>query len=281
MDFTPLTPEQRAQFENDGYLIVRNVLDRPMIDRLIAAGDRLIGSDNQENRQRTPDGLYDSFRNCVVMDDAFLPLLTHPKVIPLVVQIMGPNLWLFTTHLIYKHPDPAGTPTTKREPGWHRDIAGVDADLGHAGAPMLDIKTAFYLTDAIEPNSGATLVAPGTHKLTTRPKTPPGRVDPEGAVEPSMRAGDCLLFENRTWHAAGANLSGRTRKVVMVGLTYRWLRPADFMVQPDSLLEKACPIGQQFLGGLKDPNGHFIPGGNNKPLTDWWKANGLKGYPRA
>jgi ectoine hydroxylase-related dioxygenase (phytanoyl-CoA dioxygenase family) len=280
MEFTALTTEQRARFENDGYLIVRDVLDRATIDRVIAASDRLIGSDLQEGRQRGPDGLYDGFRNCIALDDAYLPLLTHSKVIPLVVQIMGPNLWLFTSHLIYKNPDPEGTPVTKREPGWHRDIAGVDSDLGMAVSPLLDIKVAFYLTDVTEPNSGATLMAPGTNKLKTWMEVPAGRVDPIDVVEPSLKAGDCILFENRTWHAAGANLSGRTRKVVMMGYTYRWMRPADFMVQPPELIAKVEPIGQQFLGGLKDPNGHFIPGGNNKPLMDWWKANGLTGYPK-
>ena len=66
----------------------------------------------------------------------------------------------------------------------------------------------------------------------------------------------------------------------MIGFTYLWLRPADFMVQPDSLIAKADPIARQFLGGLKDERGHFVPGGINKPLMDWWKANGLTGYPK-
>jgi hypothetical protein len=280
MQFTPLTADQRAQFENDGFLIVRDVLDQPTIDRLIAASDRLLASDAQENRQRTPDGLYDGFRNCISMDDAYLPLMTHPKVVPLVVQIMGPNLWLFTSHLIYKYPDPHGTPTTKREPNWHRDIAGVDADLGMNHTPLLDIKVAFYLTDCTQPNSGATLFAPGSHKLKATLPRPQGSDDPSGFVEPSLRPGDCVFFENRTWHAAGANLSGRTRKVVMIGFTFRWLRPADFMVQPDSLAAKLCPIGQQFIGAAKDPSGHFIPGGINKPLKDWWAQNNLTGYPK-
>jgi ectoine hydroxylase-related dioxygenase (phytanoyl-CoA dioxygenase family) len=273
MDFTPLTPQQRADFERDGFLIVRDVLDRPMIDRLIAAGDRLINSSRQESRQKTPDGLYDGFRNCVTMDDAFIPLMTHPKVTPLVVQIMGPNLHLFTSHLIYKHPDPAGTPITKRAPGWHRDILGVDADLGAGNVPRLDIKCAYYLTDLSSPNSGATMMAPGTHKLTAPLIISEGRVDPIDALEPSLQAGDCVLFENRTWHAAGANLSGRTRKAVMIGYTYLWMRAADFLVQPPEFIEKLDPIGQQFIDGLKDPDGHFIPGGLSTPLREWCKVH--------
>ena len=275
MDFTPLTPDQRTSFERDGYLIVRNVLDRPTIDRLIAASDRLIASPLQESRQTIADGLYDGFRNCVALDDAYIPLLTHPKVTPLVVQLMGPNLHLFTSHLIYRQPDPVGTPTTKRLPGWHRDIQGVDVDLGHGNVPRLDIKCAYYLTDLSSPNSGATMMAPGTHKLNGPLNFPEGSADPVGAVEPLLNPGDCVLFENRTYHAAAANLSGRTRKAVMIGYTYMWMRAADFVVQPPELIEKLDPIGQQLLDGLRDPRGHFVPGGISAPLRDWWKANGL------
>lgn len=276
MDFTPLSPRQREDFERDGFLIVRGALDKPMIERLIEAGDRLMASPSQENRQPSADSRYDSFRNCVRMDDAFIPLLTHPKIAPLVVQIMGPNLHLFTTHLIYKKPDPEGTPATHREPGWHRDIAGVDADLGPGNVPRLDIKCAYYLTDLPHAGCGATMFAPGSHKLVHRPEIPAGKADPVGAVEPVLHAGDCVLFENRTWHAAGANLSRLTRKTVMIGYTFRWMAPADFVVQPREFLDKLDPIGLQLNDGITDPQGRFIPGGNSEPLREWCRQHGVK-----
>ena len=62
-------------------------------------------------------------------------------------------------------------------------------------------------TDLSEPNSGVTLVAPGSNHLTEPIEIPEGQADPLGAVEPLLNPGDCLIFENRTWHAGGANLS--------------------------------------------------------------------------
>src|SRR5580693_1640306 len=98
MEFTPLTPALRERFDADGFLILRGVLDRSTVDTLAAAGDRLIESNLQQYRQRSKDGLYDGFRNCIALDDAFMPLLMHPKVVPLVIQLMSPNVMLVTSH---------------------------------------------------------------------------------------------------------------------------------------------------------------------------------------
>src|SRR4051794_37876572 len=108
MNFTSLTDEQKLQFDEQGYLIIRGALDEDTVERLIAAGDRLIASDIKENRQTLSD-TYDSFRNCISMDDAFVELLMQPTTVPLIVQLFGPNIHLISSHLIYKHPNPPGT----------------------------------------------------------------------------------------------------------------------------------------------------------------------------
>jgi ectoine hydroxylase-related dioxygenase (phytanoyl-CoA dioxygenase family) len=205
-------------------------------------------------------------------------LLMHPKVFPLVVQLMSPNLSLLTSHLIYKHPNPEGTSPNVREPGWHRDIQYTPEDLGHDKVPMLDIKAAYYFTDLSEPNCGATMFARGSQYLKTKLPIPPGKADPDTAVEPRLRPGDCVLFENRTFHAGAINLSGRTRKGIMMGYGYSWMRPFDYLQQPQRLLDQVDDIGKQLLGGLKDAQGRFVSGGVNEPLKRWWKANGLPKY---
>ena len=42
MEFVQLTDAQREEFEENGYFIVRSVLDSDMIERLTEAGDRLM-----------------------------------------------------------------------------------------------------------------------------------------------------------------------------------------------------------------------------------------------
>lgn len=277
MEFRLLTDAQREQFETDGFLIVRNALTPAEIEPLIAAGDRLCASDRTVDRSEyTTAAKTDGFRNCIALDDAFLPLLCHGQTVPLIAQLLSHNIQLITSHLIYKHPNPPGTLPTHRDPSWHRDVMNMPDDLGHANIPRIEIKCAYYLTDLTAPNSGVTLMARGSHRLKRRLDIPAGQVDPLTAVEPSLRAGDAILFENRTWHAGGGNLSGRIRKAVMFGYGYKWMRPMDFMTQPQALIDKVDDIGKQMLDGLQAPGGRFVPGGINDPLKNWLAQHGVK-----
>jgi ectoine hydroxylase-related dioxygenase (phytanoyl-CoA dioxygenase family) len=56
LEYTPIPAEQIRQFDEQGYLVIRNVLDEATIAQLIAASDRLIASDLQTNRQSNPTG---------------------------------------------------------------------------------------------------------------------------------------------------------------------------------------------------------------------------------
>ena len=201
LDWHPLSDDEIRQFDDEGYLIVRNVLDSDSIDKLIEVSDQLMASDRRENRQHSSNGLYDSFRNCISIDDAFIPLIAQETILPVVVQLLGAHLQLMTSHLIYKHPNPPGARDTARSPGWHRDYGMATKTHGNK-LPRILLKCAYYFTDLSEPNSGATLVAPGSNHLLERIPIPEGQADPEGALEPSLQPGDCLLFENRIFHAA-------------------------------------------------------------------------------
>jgi ectoine hydroxylase-related dioxygenase (phytanoyl-CoA dioxygenase family) len=276
MEFTAITAEQRRQFYEEGYLIIRNALDSATVSRLIEAGDRLVASDCQIGRQRIADGQFDGFRNVISLDDAFIPLLTHARTVPLIAQLFGPRIQLATSHLIYKSPDPAGSTKTRRLPGWHRDIANTPEDIGHAFLPRMEMKCAYYLSDLSEPNSGATLLSPGSNHAKKRIEINPETGDPDNVLEPSLKPGDAVFFENRTWHAGGLNLTNRIRKAVMFGYSFRWLKPMDYVVQPRSLVEKVDAIGKQLLGATEDPQGHFIPGGGSEPLIEWCTRHNVK-----
>ncbi|MCY3863918.1 MAG: phytanoyl-CoA dioxygenase family protein [Chloroflexi bacterium] len=273
--FSKLTEDQRQQFRNEGYLIVRNALDADTIKRLIEAGDRLIATDARVNRYQTSE-FYDGFRNCIVMDDAFIPLLTNDVTLPLVIQLLGSNLQLSTSHLIYRHPDPPGTPDTVRRPGWHRDGGRTEFDLGPDNYPRLGLKCAFYLTDLSEPSSGVTMLAPGSNRLTEHIEIPEGKTDPETAIEPLLNPGDCVIFEYRTWHAGAPNFSDITRKCVMIGYCYRWLKPLDFVKQEASFVDKLSEIERYLVGEEVDETVEFQPEGGVNPLNDWCQQHGIE-----
>ncbi len=271
--YTKLTEEQRQQFRDEGYLIVRNVLDDVSISRLIEAGDRIIAKEDRFNRFQTNGGLYDGYRNCITIDDAFIPLLTNGITLPLVIQLLGSNLQLSTSHLIYRYPDPPGTPDTVRRPGWHRDNGRTQLDLGQGKYPRIGLKCAFYLTDLSQRKSGVTLLAPGSNQLVDRIEIPPGATDPANALEPLLNPGDCVIFEYRTWHAGAPNFSDITRKAVMIGYAYRWLKPMDYVKQQPDFLEKLSDVEKYLVGEEIDKTPEFQPSGGLNPLNEWCQKN--------
>ena len=273
-DYTPVPQDQIRQFDEEGYLVVRNVLDEASIATLLEASDRVIASDIQTSRQSNPTGLYDGFRNSIALDDAYIPLMTHPKILPLVIHLLGSNLQLMTSHLIYKYPNPPGTPEHHRAPGWHRDYLQAMMALGHYSIPRIELKCAYYFTDLSQPKSGNTMVVPGSNQATA-PLAVPEDGDPDGAIEPLLNPGDCLLFENRTWHAGAVNLSDHIRKGIMVGFGYRWVMPMDFRRQDPAFVEKLSPLERFLVGEQYDDVVNFQPDGGANPLADWCRAHGV------
>ena len=273
--FTKLTDEQRRQFRDEGYLIVRDTLEDDAIGQLVEAGDRLLAGDARQNRYAT-SAYYDGYRNCISMADAYIPLLTNSVTLPLVIQLLGSNLQLSTSHLIHRHPDPPGTPDSIRRPGWHRDGGRTQLDLGQGKYPRLGLKCAFYLTDLSEPNSGVTMLAPGSNQLSERIEIPEGETDPANAIEPLLNPGDCVIFEYRTWHAGAPNFTDRTRKAVMIGYCYRWLKPMDYVKQDASFVEKLSHIERYLVGEEVDDTLEFQPQGGANPLNEWCEKHGVE-----
>ncbi|MCH2662553.1 phytanoyl-CoA dioxygenase family protein, partial [bacterium] len=146
--------------------------------------------------------------------------------------------------------------------------------LGHYSIPRIELKCAYYFTDLSQPKSGNTMVVPGSNQATA-PLAVPEDGDPDGAIEPLLNPGDCLLFENRTWHAGAVNLSDHIRKGIMVGFGYRWVMPMDFRRQDPAFVEKLSPLERFLVGEQYDDVVNFQPDGGANPLADWCRAHGV------
>jgi len=266
LDFVPLKPEQQQAFEEKGYLVVREALKKEMVGRLLEEGDRLaqafLAKPLVDNR---PEYNHLDLRPGLLKEKALADLVANPTTVPLVVQLLSPNIHLHSTSLIYKRPTPEA-PTFRR--GWHRDIR-IPRDLGHQSLPRVGIKICYCLTDFPEPNSGMTVLAPGTHLRKEPLKLRKGDVDPEGVevADLKLKAGDAFLFENRIFHTAAPNLSNRVSKVLMYGYAYRWMKPEIYLEPPAK--RDGDSIAWQLLGGYRDID--------TPPwaLQRWAKRNGV------
>lgn len=253
MDFIPLRPEQQQSFAEDGFLVVRDVLDKEMTARLVDSGDRLAEPFfNKPTVLDKPEYNHLDLRPGLLKEVALFDLVTNDATVPLVVQLLGPNIHLHSTALIYKRPESPEAPPFRR--GWHRDIR-IPRDLGHHTLPLVGIKVCYCLTDFQQSDCGMTLMARGSHLRNEPLAIPRGQVDPPDLEVCDLRlnAGDALLFENRIFHTAAPNRSGRVSKVVIYGYAYRWMKPEVYLDVPDQqLLQRADPIARQLLGGYRD-----------------------------
>ena len=274
MDFVRLTPEQRRSFDEDGFLVVRGALDASEVARLAEACDRLAGVflDKPVVLNR-PEYNHLDLRPGLLRERALFELVSHSSTVPLVVQLLSPNIHLHSTALICKRPENSDAPRFRR--GWHRDIR-IPQDLGHEGLPRVGVKICYCLTDFHQPDSGMTLLARGSHLRTKPLAVRKGEVDPEGVelCDLKLDAGDAFLFENRLYHTAAPNLSGRTSKVLMYGYAYRWMKPEVYMESPDEReLWHTDPVTRQLLGGYRDVD--------TQPwaLKEWAKTHGVLPRP--
>src|ERR1051325_5392002 len=164
MDFVKLTDAQREAFDNDGFLVVRNVLDADAVARLIEAGDRLADAFlRKPTVSDRPEYNHLDLRPGLLREQALFDLVAHAPTVPLIVQLLTPNIHLHSTALIYKRPEDPDAPPFRR--GWHRD-ARMARDLGHGGLPLAGLKVCYCLTDFQRPDSGMTLFARGSHLKT-------------------------------------------------------------------------------------------------------------------
>ena len=253
MDFVQLTPEQRQSFADDGYLVVPKALSAEKVARLVEAGDRLAKSllDKPPLTGR-PEYNHLDLRPGLLNEEALFDLVDNGTTVPLVVQLLSPNIHLHSTTLLYKRPENPEAPVFRR--GWHRDIR-IPRDLGHRGLPLVGIKICYCLTDFRQPNSGMTVVARGSHLKNTPLGLPKDKTDPVDVevCDLKLNAGDAFLFENRIFHSATPNRSDRTAKTLMYGYSYRWMKPEVYLEMLDRrYLRKADPVRRQLLGEYRD-----------------------------
>ena len=253
MDFVPLTESQRQSFADDGYLVVPNALDHDTVNNLEAEADELCAPFiNKPELAGKPEYNHLDLRRGLLKHKALLALVANSTTVPLLVQLLSPNIHLHSTTVIYKRPETPDAPSFRR--GWHRDIR-IPRDLGHEKLPLVGIKVCYCLTDFQQPSCGMTLMARGTHLRTGPLQIAKGEVDPIGVEVKDLRlnAGDALFFENRIFHTAAPNRSDRTSKVVIYGYAYRWMKPEIYLESPDEQqLLTVDPITRQLLGGYRD-----------------------------
>ena len=190
-----LTEPERVQFDDDGYLIIEDVLPAELVDQLAAVVDRL----DTEYRPKRELGPHDSLNllDFVGKDELFLELLDWPKTFPKVWGILGWHIQLYHSHVIVTPPMAAADRRVPKRLGWHQDSGRLNRDLEGNPRSRISLKVAFFLTDTSIPGRGRSREESSPRGVTSRlRRTSPDRTRPmraRSAVRASSLSVDIKL----------------------------------------------------------------------------------------
>lgn len=230
---TAITPlqldaKQLAGYERDGYVVVENLLNE---DEVQALRDRLReythggrshdeiavqvepAVERGEVEVSEPGDAIRKITDLVQHDEVFRGLGTHPNIVGIIEQVLGPDLKMFRNDLLLKPPS-VGSPK-----GMHQDSANWPI------APM-DLFSCWFALDDATPENGCMRVIPGVHRNGLLPHVAvpddyvvvPGHYDEADMVTAPIKAGGGLFFHSLVPHYTGPNVSDRWRRAI--ALTY-------------------------------------------------------------
>ena len=246
-----ITPEQRLQWDRDGYIIVENALDTIGLDRVRSAYEAVEADQVEAWREAVTAGTQrpgygngpdaHTMRNVYDYDDIFLDLAANPVTTPIIEDIVGPN---FQVMEILCHNHHAGT---KAHTSWHRDWP----PYAH---PKYALKVKiFYFLDDQDEDMGCFSLVPGSHRF---PDAPPKEqysrenlTDMPGCTKMIGSAGSAVIWDVTCWHTGLANVSSRDRRLVIYGYMPFWVKKWEDRGPSEAILDWAnTPIRRQMMG---------------------------------
>jgi phytanoyl-CoA hydroxylase len=214
--FTTLTPEQVKQFDEEGFVVVPDLVDadtlaavREDLDRLEAEVDAFLQTREDGRFSITETGALTIAIHAVTRSEKAKALCAHPAILGLCADLIGPDVRLYWDQAVYKK-----TEKPRRVP-WHQDNGYTYVE------PQEYLTVWLALTDATEEN-GCPEVAPGAHRQGTLLHH---YVEPLGwecleegtpSVQAAVPAGGAVVFSSLTPHRTGPNLTGEVRKAYIL-----------------------------------------------------------------
>lgn len=240
------TPEQVAFYRENGYLKFGRIFTREEMDRLREHVDEMIAALPEGKRPESMDVPH-------FQDPWLFRYLTHPRVLDVIEDFIGPDVVLWSSHFIAK---PRGD---GRAVPWH-----TDGDYWGSLLQPMKVITLWLAVDESTLENGCMRVLPGSHRrggmgadgyheVDSRSNVFHTEINPElldesAAVDLELRVGECHFHDAWTVHASAPNSSSKRR----CGYTMRYM-PADVVFRASDWAARHRIYllrGQDRTGGL-------------------------------
>ncbi|MDE0401191.1 MAG: phytanoyl-CoA dioxygenase family protein [Candidatus Poribacteria bacterium] len=202
-----LSEQQIADYHEDGYLIVRNVLSRKEADELRRIVQQEVIRDAYPSTLKYPQSAKYTVSGNRLAEPGLTAIAEHPTVIGAVESVLGQPAYL-TAYVAYLR--------TSGDKG-----AGAHCDYKRwrpVGSSMNWVFAIIPLTD-FDADYGPFLVSPKSHKLTQvidkdahiLDLTRPDAKQLAPFIDPELKAGDLLVVNEHVWHKAPAGTTTEDR----------------------------------------------------------------------
>lgn len=182
------------EIEVYGFTILEGVLNA---DEVAATKAALIRCEREHGEDHKFGGSARHVSNLPVLDPVFLPIVDHPRTLPVLEHFLGRSMILGSLNSRIVRPGD----------GEQRIHADIPTELLNPVSPVM-MNTVWMLDDFTAEN-GATRVVPGSHR--SGYSLPPEGLEIKYVVQAEAPAGSVLVFNGQCWHGGGENRSARNR----------------------------------------------------------------------
>jgi len=191
-----MTPDERRQLDEDGFVLLAGVMDGDLLARLRARiGELFVQEGDRAGHEFRTEEHARRLANLVDKGDVFQQAVAWPALLEYVRYVLGPDIKL--SSLNARSADPhsdEGQPL-------HVDMSAIPDERGYW------VCNTVWMLDDFTPENGATRMVPGSHKWGTRPQD---ALDDPMAPHPrevllTGRAGSIAVMNAHLWHGGTAN----------------------------------------------------------------------------
>lgn len=256
-----ITAEQKAFWDEQGFLAVENILSQSEVEMLRKSADKLNAlaqglNDSTDRFKLKAFGdsgggkLLQQVAEPHELGGEWMALARDPRILDIVEILLGPNIMLYYSMFMMKPPRQGFTAP------WHQDFAF----FVHDRAKMLACQ--IYVDDSTLEN-GCIKVVPGSHKLgllnhfqgdyfTEKVQGDVTEFDAKAVAVP-MRAGGIVIWHSLTLHASDPNRSEHPRR----GIVFEYKDPGvSLMGGAFNHGLEVRTVGLMVRG--RDPNGQLL-----------------------
>lgn len=230
LDTASQNNDVHREIEDNGFCILPSVLSEEELKKVRSAFDAAVRETVAHGSGGFNPILDPNNKNIRVdhlpnFDPIFVWLLRHPKILPLVRSLIGPDAYVsnFTANVALP-----GSGSMRI----HSDQALV---VPPPWTEQWALNMIWCLDDVYEAN-GATRYLPGSHRFSTFSDVP---ANPEAKMRAfSASAGSVIVMDGRVWHTSGANVTPDKKRAMLFAYYSRgFLRPQvnwDVAISPES-----------------------------------------------